>query len=167
MKIRQGCMNDLPEILTMVKKTLVIMNQEGNDQWSDKYPNEEIFKKDIENNALFVGIIDDKVVASLTIDQISGKGYDKISWTYDDRQFMIIHRLVVDPDFRGGGIARILLDCADSYSKDKKINYLKTDTYSVNNKAQNLFVKNGFNKVGSTFFEGKDKPFYCYEKLFG
>lgn len=159
-------MNDLPVIMEIVKKTLIIMEQEGNDQWSDKYPNEAVFRKDIESNTLYVAIIDDKVAASITIDQVGGKNYDKIAWSYTDREFMIIHRLVVDPDIRGGGIASKLLAFAEVFGIEHDIFYLKTDTYSLNDKAQNLFIKNGYNKVGITSFEGKNNPFYCYDKLF-
>ena len=166
MKIRQGCIDDLPEILSIVKRTLILMEQEGNDQWSEKYPNEDIFRKDIENNSLFVAIMDDKVIASITIDQIGGKSYDNIAWSYSDKEFMIIHRLVVDPEIRGGGIASKLLAFAEIHCIENDIFYLKTDTYSLNDKAQNLFIKNGYNKVGSTIFEGKNNPFYCYDKLF-
>ncbi|HWJ76730.1 MAG TPA: GNAT family N-acetyltransferase [Niallia sp.] len=166
MKIRQGMLKDLPEILDILHRTLVIMHEEGNDQWSHKYPNEDIFKKDIENNTLFVAVKDDKVIGSITIDQVDGKNYDKISWTYTDKEYMIIHRLVVDPEIRGGGIASNLLAFAEIYSIEHDIFYLKADTYALNVKAQNLFVKNGYNKVGITYFEGKENPFYCYDKLF-
>ncbi|HEO8421199.1 GNAT family N-acetyltransferase [Niallia sp. FSL W8-0635] len=166
MEIRQGHIDDLPIIMEIVKKALVIMQAEGNDQWSHKYPNENSFRIDIENKNLFVAIMDDKVVGSITIDQIGGKNYEDIAWTYHHMEYMVIHRLVVDPDIRGGGIASNLLAFAEVYAIEQDIFYLKTDTYSLNDKAQNLFVKNGYNKVGSTYFEGKDKPFYCYDKLF-
>ncbi|KLV27916.1 N-acetyltransferase [Niallia circulans] len=166
MEIRQGHIDDLPVIMEIVKKALVIMQEEGNDQWSHKYPNEASFLADMENNNLFVAIMDDKVVGSITIDRIGGKNYEKIDWSYDNKEYMVLHRLVVDPDIRGGGIASNLLAFAEVYAIEQDIFYLKTDTYSLNDKAQNLFVKNGYNKVGSTFFDGKDKPFYCYDKLF-
>lgn len=166
MEIRQGHIDDLPTIMEIVKKALVIMQKEGNDQWSHKYPNENSVEIDIENKNLFVAIMDDKVVGSITIDQIGGKNYEGIAWTYHNREYMVIHRLVVDPDIRGGGIASNLLAFAEVYAIEQDVFYLKTDTYSLNDKAQNLFMKNGYNKVGSTFFEGKDKPFYCYDKLF-
>jgi len=165
-KIRQGMIEDLPVIMKFVYKTVILMNEEGNDQWSSKYPKEDDFKKDIENESLFVAELDGIPIGSITIDQIGGKNYDQIDWTYKDREFFILHRLVVDPEIRGGGIASQLLAFAEVYAIEQDVFYIKTDTYALNDKAQNLFVKNGYNKVGVFHFEGKDNPFYCYDKSF-
>lgn len=166
MEIRQGKRSDLPFIMKIVGKTVDIMNEEGNDQWSNKYPKEEDFRKDIESNAMFVAVKDDKLIGSITIDRIGGKNYVDIDWTYPEKNFFVIHRLLVDPEIRGGGIASQLLAFAEVYAIENDTFYIKTDTYSLNDKAQNLFVKNGYNKVGATYFEGKEKPFYCYDKSF-
>ncbi|MGP7815938.1 GNAT family N-acetyltransferase [Niallia sp. 01092] len=166
MKIRQGQLSDLPIIMDFVEKTVDIMSNEGNDQWTSTYPQEDDFKKDIENNNLFIAVKDDRPVGSITIDNKNGENYEHINWTYAEKNFFVIHRLAVDPEIRGGGIASELLAFAEVYAIEHDIYYLKTDTYSLNDKAQNLFVKNGYNKVGTTHFEGKENPFYCYDKSF-
>ncbi|MFT8322343.1 MAG: GNAT family N-acetyltransferase [Bacillus sp. (in: firmicutes)] len=166
MKIRQGKIKDLPVIMNFVKKNVAIMHEEGNDQWSSYYPHEEDFKNDIINNNLFVAVIDDIPVGAVTIDRKFDENYHKVNWTYPEKNFFVIHRLAVDPEIRGGGIASELLSFAEVYAIEHDTFYLKTDTYSLNDKAQNLFVKNGYNKVGATYFEGKEKPFFCYDKSF-
>ncbi|MCT2344677.1 GNAT family N-acetyltransferase [Niallia taxi] len=166
MEIRQATINDLEKIMEVAAKTVKIMNEEGNDQWSDKYPAEKDFKADIENSALFVAFMDDKVVGSIAIDRIGGKNYDLIEWTLPDNNYYVIHRLMVDPEIRGGGIASKLLSFAEVFARENDTFYLKTDTYAINEKAQNLFLKNGFNKVGELHFPGKERPFYCFDKTF-
>ncbi len=44
------------------------------------------------------------------------------------------------------------------------VDYLKTDTYSLNIKAQKLFERNGYRLAGMMNFLGREKPFRCYEK---
>lgn len=167
MEIRTGTLEDLPIIMEIVNKAIAIMHEEGNDQWCDVYPNEKDFRNDIANQSLFVAVNEDnRPIGAVTIDQIGGESYKDINWTYPDKEYMVIHRLMVDPDIRGGGIASKLLTFAEIYAIEHDIFYLKTDTYSLNDKAQNLFVKNGYNKVGHMHQLEKDYPFYCYDKLF-
>ncbi|WP_445491135.1 GNAT family N-acetyltransferase [Niallia sp. 03133] len=166
MKIRQGQLNDLPIIMNFVKKNVSIMKEEGNDQWSNDYPIEDDFKNDIVNHHLFVAVLEDRPVGAITIDREFNENYHKVNWTYPEKNFFVIHRLAVDPGIRGGGIASELLSFAEVYAIEHDTFYLKTDTYSLNDKAHNLFMKNGYNKVGATYFEGKEKPFYCYDKSF-
>ena len=124
------------------------------------------FKTDIENSSAFVAIMDEEVVGSIAIDRIGGKNYDLIEWTLTEKNFYVIHRLMVDPEIRGGGIASKLLAFAEIFAIENDTFYLKTDTYAINEKAQNLFLKNGFNKVGELHFPGKERPFYCFDKSF-
>ncbi|MEK4668116.1 GNAT family N-acetyltransferase [Niallia sp. FSL R7-0271] len=166
MEIRLATINDLDAIMNIAAKTIKIMNEEGNDQWSDKYPAEKDFKTDIENSSAFVAIMDEEVVGSIAIDRIGGKNYDLIEWTLTEKNFYVIHRLMVDPEIRGGGIASKLLAFAEIIAIENDTFYLKTDTYAINEKAQNLFLKNGFNKVGELHFPGKERPFYCFDKSF-
>ena len=41
---------------------------------------------------------------------------------------------------------------------------MRTDTYSLNKKAQRLFEKNGYVNAGTIFMD-RENPFYCYDKL--
>lgn len=48
--------------------------------------------------------------------------------------------------------------------KINNVNYLKTDTYSLNKKMNSLFKEFDYKCVGEMSFLGKEAPFYCYDK---
>ncbi|PLR78385.1 GNAT family N-acetyltransferase [Bacillus sp. V3-13] len=164
MNIRVGTAADIERIMEFVIHTVEIMNQEGNDQWSDIYPHKEDFLADCKAGSLYVAEKNGTVTGSITIDQEEPPEYEQANWR-SDQDFFVFHRLVVDPDVRGAGIASQLISFSESYALEKGVFYLKTDTYSLNKKAQLLFEKNGFVKVGTMEFLEKEHPFYCYDKF--
>ena len=47
MLIRLATPNDVPELVTLLKRVVPLMQQAGNLQWDDTYPNEAVFNDDI------------------------------------------------------------------------------------------------------------------------
>ena len=78
---------------------------------------------------------------------------------------MIVHRMAVKPSYRRNGIGTELMKFVEELALKNNIKYLKTDTYSLNLKMNNLFKKIGYEFVGEIKFLGKSEPFYCYEKI--
>lgn len=164
--IRRGKKKDIHSIMRMVDETIKIMKEEQNDQWDETYPLLETFAEDIQNGALYVFEENGTVIGSITIDQNLPEEYNStsIQWKENDKAYTF-HRLVVDPSVRGKKIATKLIFYAEDLVKQNEVPYLKIDTYSLNIKAQSLFEKNEFRKVGEMAFQEKKLPFYCYEKI--
>ncbi|MBN8200103.1 GNAT family N-acetyltransferase [Bacillus sp. NTK034] len=163
MDIRKGTKDDLNKIMDIVKKTVAIMESEGNDQWNRTYPQDQDFLADVETGNLYTFIYEGKVAGSITVDQIQAEEYKNASWRKDEPCF-VFHRLAVDPEIRGEGIASKLINYAEEHAVSKGIPYMRTDTYSLNKKAQRLFEKNGYVNAGTIFMD-RENPFYCYDKL--
>ncbi|URT69428.1 GNAT family N-acetyltransferase [Cytobacillus firmus] len=163
MEIRKGTKADLKEIIEIVQKTVSIMESEGNDQWNRTYPRNEDFLADVEAGSLYTAIFEGNVAGSITVDQIQAEEYKNASWRKDEPCF-VFHRLAVDPEIRGEGIASRLIAFAEDHAVNNGILYMRTDTYSLNKKAQRLFEKNGYVKAGTIFMD-RENPFYCYDKL--
>jgi ribosomal protein S18 acetylase RimI-like enzyme len=163
MEIRKGTKEDLTEIMEIVQKTVSIMESEGNDQWNRTYPHEQDFLADVEAGSLYTAIYEGNVAGSITVDQIQAEEYKNASWRKDEPCF-VFHRLAVDPEIRGEGIASRLIEFAEKHAVKNGIPYMRTDTYSLNKKAQKLFEKNGYVKTGTIWMD-RDNPFYCYDKL--
>ncbi|RIW35131.1 GNAT family N-acetyltransferase [Bacillus salacetis] len=163
--IRKGNKEDIGDIMKIVRKTVEIMKSEDIDQWTDEYPLMEDFLKDSENDSLYVAVDEQNNVAgSITIDQNEPSEYASSEWNRIGPSYLF-HRLVVDPDVRGKGIASLLIKQTEKVAKDHQIQYIRTDTYSLNKKAQSLFRKNGFKQTGQIQFMGKDNPFYTFDKI--
>ncbi|WP_187444802.1 GNAT family N-acetyltransferase [Rossellomorea vietnamensis] len=163
--IRKGKKEDIAEIMEMVRKTVDIMKREDIDQWTDEYPLAEDFIKDAENKSLYVAVnLEDKVAGSITIDQAEPVEYSNSAWRKEGPAYLF-HRLVVNPEVRGKGIASLLIKQTEHVAKENQVFYIRTDTYSLNKKAQMLFRKNGFIQTGEIEFMGKDNPFYTFDKV--
>lgn len=162
--IRQGKTEDLETIMKMVNETIKIMQEEGIDQWDESYPTLDIFETDKQAKSLFVMEEEGQIKGSISIDKNLPEEYVPIPWSTEGLAYTF-HRLVVNPFSRGNGVASQLIQFAEILAMKNGATALKIDTYSLNKKAQNLFIKNGFRKVGEMSFHGKANPFYCYEKL--
>ncbi|WP_249310167.1 GNAT family N-acetyltransferase [Bacillus sp. FJAT-49736] len=162
--IRKGRETDIPSIVKMVQETVEIMKEENIDQWDDTYPTAKIFEADILNESLFVLEEDGKVIGSITVDQNEPMEYKPVPWRKDENAF-VFHRLVVSPHIRGKGHAAKLINYAEQYALKHGVPYMRIDTYSLNKKAQNLFEKQGYKKVGEMPYHGKSNPYFCYDKM--
>ena len=164
--IRSGKKEDLRSIMKMVEMTIKMMREEQNDQWDETYPILDDFEQDVQNGSLYILEENGSIIGSITIDRNLPIEYNdsSILWRKAEQAYTV-YRLMVDPAARGQGIAARLISYAEEIAKQNETPYIKVDTYALNNKAQKLFEKNGFHKVGEMTFGGKKWPFYCYDKI--
>ncbi|AZV58581.1 GNAT family N-acetyltransferase [Clostridium sp. AWRP] len=161
--IRKAIMNDIKDIMEIIRQTITEMHTYNNTQWDENYPQKKDFIDDIENENLFVVEKDEKLVGFLCINKIEPAEYKGLNWSLNE-DFLVLHRMSVNPNCRRCGIATELMKFAEDLALKNNIRYLKTDTYSVNAKMRALFKKCNYNFVGEIHFNGKEKPFYCYGK---
>ena len=164
MLIRLATPNDIPELLSLLKRVVPIMHASGNFQWDDTYPNEAVFSDDIARAQLWVAEIEGKLagVSAITTDQ--EPTYAEVGWDITEPA-IVTHRLAVDPDFRGKGVAKALLLQADEVARQREIPVLRIDTNTQNQVTQKLFPGLGYvfaGEIGLDFRPGL--RFLCYEK---
>src|SRR5690606_21201538 len=164
MEIRRAELADVDEIMLLVKKSVPLMHQAGNYQWTDDYPNPEIFEQDISLGQLWLSTIDEKIAGVIAITTNQSPEYVNAGWDITEKA-IVPHRLAVDPDRRGSGIAQALMNHAEQSAKDNNISILRVDTNSQNKATQGLFTKLGYEYSG-TISLGKrpELKYYCYEK---
>ncbi|SFA95249.1 GNAT family N-acetyltransferase [Clostridium frigidicarnis] len=163
--IRKATYSDLDNIMEIIKETVEEMKSYNNNQWDESYPKVEDFILDIENEELYVHDSKGEIQGFVCVNYIEPVEYKDLEWS-SEKNFMVIHRMAVSKKVRNKGIGKKLMEFAERLSQSNNINFLKTDTNSVNIKMNSLFKKCGFNFVGEIKFLGKESPFYCYEKLF-
>lgn len=162
--IRKAKLNDLNSIMEIIKSTVEEMKTYNNNQWDENYPQAKDFTNDIESGNLYVDDDRGNIKGFICVNFIEPVEYENINWSSNDKS-MVIHRMAVNPKFRQQGVASEMMHFAEKLASDNNVVYLKTDTYSINTKMNSLFKKFGFNLVGEMSFLGKEKPFYCYDKL--
>ncbi|MBK0378340.1 GNAT family N-acetyltransferase [Mucilaginibacter segetis] len=164
MEIRRAKLTDIPQIMNIINEVVPIMIAAGNLQWDDYYPNAEVFKNDISLEQLWVADIDGRIAGAAAITTEQSPEYAAIGW--DITQTAIVtHRLVVNPEYRGQGIAAALLQQAERVAVQRNIKLLRIDTNTKNEATQKLFPKMGYiyaGEIGLDFRPGL--RFYCYEK---
>jgi N-acetylglutamate synthase-like GNAT family acetyltransferase len=164
MHIRLATQDDVPALMALLRKFVPLMRAAGNLQWDETYPNETVFGKDIEKHQLWLAEIDGTIagVAALTTDQ--EPEYAQVGWNLDETA-VVVHRLAVDPDFRGAGIATNLMQQAEKVAKEDGIEVLRIDTNTKNKATQKLFPKLGYKLAGEIGFAFRPGlRFLCYEK---
>lgn len=164
MTVRLATLDDIPAILELIRRVVPLMRASGNLQWDDQYPNAAVFENDIAQDQLWVTELDYKLVglAAITTDQ--EPEYAQVGWDLSETA-VVVHRLAVDPEVRGRGIAARLMAQAEAVARGRGIDVLRIDTNTQNEATQRLFPKLGYRfagEIGLGFRPGL--RFYCYEK---
>jgi ribosomal protein S18 acetylase RimI-like enzyme len=164
MRIRLATLDDLPALMELTRRVVPLMLAAGNLQWDETYPNEAVFQRDIDLGQLWVADAETGIggVAAITMDQ--EPDYAQVGWDIREPA-IVIHRLAVDPAFRGAGIAGALMQRAEEVAVERGITVLRVDTNTQNAATQRLFPKLGYllaGEIGLEFRPGL--RFFCYEK---
>ncbi|NET09205.1 MAG: GNAT family N-acetyltransferase [Symploca sp. SIO2B6] len=162
-----GNATDIDGVFEIVQQTIAEMKTYGNNQWDHRYPLRQRFEQDVASQSLYVFKDGEKsrdIMGFIVVDDEEPDGYETISWR-SDRPCLIIHRLAVSADHRQRGVASVLEAFACGLAQERGITYLKVDTHSTNQRMQGFLDRKGYRQVGEMMAMGKEKPFYCYDKL--
>ena len=162
--IRTGNAADIPAVMALIRKVVPLMIAAGNLQWDDKYPNPEVFARDVEFGQLWVAEVACAIAGVTAITTHQEPEYAQVGWDLSEPA-IVTHRLAVDPDSRGQGIAAALLQQAENIARERGIGLLRIDTNTRNEATQSLFLRLGYvlaGEISLSFREGL--RFLCYEK---
>lgn len=164
MWIRLAVPEDVAGVMGLLRRVVPLMQAAGNQQWDESYPNAAVFESDIEQGQLWVAEIDGAVagVAAVTTDQ--EPEYAQVGWNIE-KIALVVHRLAVDPQYRGAGVAVALMRRAEEVAVERGISVLRVDTNTQNEATQRLLPKLGYKlagQIGLSFRPGL--RFLCYEK---
>jgi ribosomal protein S18 acetylase RimI-like enzyme len=165
--VRRATLTDVPVILALVRRVVPLMQASGNFQWSDDYPNEVVFRADIEHNHLWVAELDGAVAGLAALTQDQDEEYAQADWDVTEPA-LVTHRLAVDPAAQGRGVALALMEQAEKQAVAQELKVLRVDTNSENAATQRLFPKLGYRFAGEiTLAIRPGQRFFCYEKRLG
>lgn len=132
-------------------------------QWPDNFPNAERIHKDIADLQGYILLVDDTVAAYLYLGFDGDSNYLEIdgSWLYHE-PYAVIHRLALDAQFRGRGLATVIFRLAEQICIRRGCYCLRIDTHQDNKRMQNVLKKNGFSFCGTVMQETGKRM--AYEK---
>ncbi len=143
MQLRPATLEDIPAILALIGRVVPIMQASGNRQWDSTYPNARVFEHDVAHGQLWVAEFDEHLAGVAAITAEREPEYAHVGWDFE-QPALVIHRLAVEPAFRGQGIATALLRHAETLARARGIDVLRTDTSADNGAAQRLFPRLGY-----------------------
>ncbi|WP_316734928.1 GNAT family N-acetyltransferase [Pedobacter aquatilis] len=165
MDIRLARKEDVPSIMELVKKVVPLMRATGNFQWGDDYPNPEVFETDIKIGQLWVAELDNKIAGFSAITTDQDPEYADAGWDITE-EAIVTHRLAVNPDLQGKGIAKALMQQAEIVANSRAIKILRVDTNTENKATNALFPKLGYSLSGEiSLAKRPGLRFFCYQKL--
>jgi len=164
MQTRLAKQDDLPSLMAIVSRVVPLMRSQGNLQWDDSYPNEAVFLNDMERRQLWVAEVEGALAGFVALTSDPEPDYLQADWDHT-QPALIVHRLAVDPSFRGTGVARALMIKAEQVAAAQNLFVVRADTNSENQATQRLFPSLGYRFAGEIALQIRPgQRFLCYEK---
>lgn len=155
-------LDNVSEIMDLIKSAVCNMEQFGIYQWDELYPTKEDIINDINDNELYIGKVEDKIVVIYVINKSCDVEYNNGDWQYPNAEYRIIHRLCVQPDFQQQGIAKMTMQYIEDELRQSNINAIRLDAFTENPYALKLYKNLGYSIVGNA--DWRKGRFYLMEK---
>lgn len=154
---------DVPRVMELVGRAIRDMEGKGIEQWDDVYPDASIFSMDAgfyTLRGLFEGA---KLIGVFTLNEYQDEEYKDVDWELDDPAPLVLHRLCLDPEYQGKGLAKLILSHVENYARANGYRSIRLDAFNENPASLALYSKTGFEKRGMVRFRKGD--FACFEKI--
>lgn len=150
--IRKAMMKDIDDIEDIYNRVLN-MEECGKARigWQrGVYPTRDTAMQALLRGDLFVNERDGKLIASAIINHRQMDSYGLAHWRVKAaaNEVMVLHTLVVDPQFFGRGIGREFVEYYEQYAKENDCKDLRMDTQEKNHAAKNLYHRLGYEEIG-------------------
>ncbi len=140
-EIRNTVTDDLPFIYELFEHSIIYQEKKGYPVWRDYDKNAIV--KDIENKNQY------KVIINSLIAIVFSVAYaDKIIWRELDKgESIYLHRIVINPEFKGQKLFGQIVDWAIGHLRDKGLSTVRLDTWAANQTIIDYYKSFGFEIV--------------------
>lgn len=160
---RKAKSSDVDEISVFVNEAKVVMENQGIFQWDEIYPLKEDFADDEANEQLFVGEVDGKIAVCFTLNKVQFEEYFTADWENKGDDFIVIHRLCVNPEFQGKGIGTSACRFIEEIALKNGASSIKLDAFTQNPIALSMYEKIGYKVKG--YADWRKGRFVLMEKV--
>jgi len=131
-------MSELAQIFELFEHSINYQEKKGYPVWKD-YDKKAIIK-DIENKNQYKVVVDSQIGIVFSICYT-----DKVIWRdLDKGDSIYLHRIVVNPEFKGQKLFGLILNWAIEHSKQKGLSSIRMDTWAANPTIINYYKSFGF-----------------------
>ncbi|WP_125605065.1 GNAT family N-acetyltransferase [Lapidilactobacillus bayanensis] len=158
---------DLPVIMNIVDGARLFLHHQGIPQWQNGYPDQSVFRADISQQALYVGVENGQVVMMLTLMNGPDPNYQKIAgtWQQSSNHYLVLHRIAVTRSVAGHGDADAAFAFAIQMARQQGKVSLRLDTHEKNHGMRHLAEKYQFKQCG-TVWMADGAPRIAFELVF-
>ena len=162
--IRKATQDDIDVILKLTNACAEFMISKSIFQWNEAYPSKVAFEKDINREELYVLDNNNTIIGCVVISTLIDEEYKLVNWLTPNRNNIYIHRLAVHPIFQKQGFAQQLMTFAEEFSKNRKYDSIRLDTFSKNKGNQQFYEQRGYQRLETIHYPLQSEDgFYCYE----
>jgi GNAT superfamily N-acetyltransferase len=110
--------------------------------------NEELIQAEIDEKRHWKIIEGDTIVCIFSVLYT-----DELIWgkEKDDEPSVYLHRITINPEFKGKGMMRIIKEWAEEHARQKKKKFVRMDTWGNNENLRTYYVSCGFNYIGQQY----------------
>lgn len=140
-EVKNTEMSDLVLVFTLFEQSINYQEKKGYPVWRNYDRNAII--KDIENKNQYKIVIDSRMAIVFSICHT-----DKIIWRdFDKGDAVYLHRIVVNPEFKGQKLFGKILDWSISHCQQNKLSSIRMDTWADNPTIIEYYKAFGFSVV--------------------
>ena len=162
MEFRTATPDDLDALVSLYGAATQDMLRQVIDQWDEYYPDREILSEDVESGDMTLGLLDGEPACAWVVNREYEPEYVSGAWEHTGGDFCVLHRLCVNPELQGRGLARQAMARMEKNAFDKGFDSVRLDVFSQNLHAQRLYERLGYKRTGEVRF--RKGIFYLMEK---
>ena len=162
LEFRRAGTDDLDALVALYGAAAQDMREKGIDQWDEYYPDREILAEDVESGDMTLGLLDGQLACAYVVNREYEPEYELGAWEHTEGDFCVLHRLCVNPEMQGQGLARQTMARMEKTARDQGFDSVRLDVFSQNLHAQRLYERLGYKRTGEVRF--RKGIFYLMEK---
>ena len=162
LQFRKAEVDDLDALVALYGAATLHMQRQDIDQWDERYPDREILAEDVESGDMVLGFLDGGLACAYVVNRDFDPEYELGAWEQSEGDFCVLHRLCVNPELQGQGLARQTMAHMEAEALARGFDSVRLDVFSQNPHAQRLYEKLGYRRTGQVRF--RKGIFYLMEK---
>lgn len=137
-KITNTTKDDFPDILWLFEQAMKLQGQNGYKVWNEI--DKAGLENDIENDLQYKITKDNDILCIFSVQY-----NDPFIWReYDKNNAIYLHRIVVNPNFKGQKQFEKVLNWAKQFLRQNNLKYIRMDTWADNKKIIDYYKSFGF-----------------------
>lgn len=162
LEFRRAGTDDLDALVALYGAAAQDMREKGIDQWDEYYPDQETLTEDVESGDMTLGLLDGALACAYVVNREYDPEYELGAWEHTEGDFCVLHRLCVNPEMQGRGLARQAMARMEKTALEQGFDSVRLDVFSQNLHAQRLYERLGYRRTGEVRF--RKGIFYLMEK---